>query len=54
MRRSFAPCRTLACTCVDDMMEMCGMNEKNRRLQMIEQETDGEKKRVYLHNNLKS
>jgi hypothetical protein len=45
MRRSFAPCRTLAWTCVDDMIEVCVMYEKNRRLQMIEQETDGERRR---------
>ena len=37
MRRSFAPCRTLAWTCVDDMTGMYEMNEKDEKLQMSEQ-----------------
>lgn len=49
MRRSFAPCRTLACTCVDDMIVMSELYENKSRLHTVEQDTDEKRKKLQRH-----
>ncbi|KAH0046432.1 hypothetical protein KCU78_g52, partial [Aureobasidium melanogenum] len=49
MRRSFAPCKTLACTCVDDMVVTGELYKDKRRLHTTRQDIDEKEEKTQRH-----